>query len=75
VLREIDLQAWSEQEAADFFSDSFARADMTLGPQALTTLVDAAGGIPMLAHEIGDAVYHASSGDVVTLDDVTMGHD
>jgi hypothetical protein len=44
-----------------------------LEPQALQEMVDYAGGLPVLAHEIGDAVWRAAEASVVTEHDARIG--
>ena len=53
----IEIQPWSDAETDDFFRETFAKAHVSVERDAMRVLVQYAGGLPVLAHEIGDAVY------------------
>lgn len=53
----IDLAPWSDDDARDFYRNSFALAEASLGERQLDYLVGLAGGLPTLAHEIGSALW------------------
>ena len=53
----IDISPWSDDEAAQFYTESFEAGNMTVPPDGLKLLVRFTGGLPVLAHEIGDAVW------------------
>ncbi|MCS7223319.1 MAG: ATP-binding protein [Armatimonadetes bacterium] len=57
VLFPLDIPLWSQNECGEFFRSAFDRVKMTVMDDALTEMVDFAGGHPALAHEIGDAVF------------------
>jgi Cdc6-like AAA superfamily ATPase len=69
-----DIRLWNDAEATDFYTQTFQQtAAVRLEPQALQEMVDYAGGLPVLAHEIGDAVWRAAEAGVVTEHDARIG--
>lgn len=56
----VDIPPWSEGDVMDFFQRAFDSVRMDVEPGALTSLVTFAGGVPVLAHEIGDAAFRAA---------------
>jgi len=53
----VDLPPMSEDESKNFFSEYFSKAGMKVDSDALTLMVDFSAGLPMLMHEVGDAVF------------------
>jgi Cdc6-like AAA superfamily ATPase len=69
-----DIRPWSKQETTDFYAQTFQQAAaLRLEKQALQEMVRYAGGLPVLAHEIGDAVWRAAEAGVVTEHDARVG--
>ncbi len=60
VFDPIDIRAWSDAESRSFFEDTFGKANISCEPMALDSMTLFTGGLPMLAHEIGDAVFSAN---------------
>lgn len=69
VFELIEICPWSEEETTEFFQKAFAQAAVRLHPRALKTMVGFSGGLPVLAHEIGDAVWRKANGPEVTSDE------
>ena len=57
VFELIDVAPWSDHEVMDFFRSSFDSVDAAVGEADLRELVRFSGGLPVLAHELGDAVW------------------
>jgi hypothetical protein len=57
VLDVIDIRAWSSAEARDFYARAFGSVGLTVDRDAMDMLVQYAGGLPVFAHEIGDAAF------------------
>lgn len=57
----VDIPPWSEDNVRDFFRRAFASVRIEVEPGALDSLVTFAGGVPVLAHEIGDAAFRAAT--------------
>jgi len=53
----VHVGAWSDEETEDFFRRSFGKVSVRVDEKALATFVHFAGGLPVLAHEIGDAAF------------------
>jgi len=52
-----DLKPWTDRETESFFKNAFDAVSIEVEPMALVTLVEHSGGLPVIAHEIGDAAY------------------
>ena len=69
----IEIRPWSDEETADFFRETFQKASATVEPDAMRLLVDYTGGLPVIGHEIGDAVWRNASKSKITLKDAQAG--
>jgi hypothetical protein len=54
----VEIRAWSEEETRTFYQNAFPRIGMKIEEPALDLLTRFAGGLPVLAHEIGDAAFN-----------------
>lgn len=59
VFDVVDIRAWRAEETEEFFKTAFSKVEMEIEPNALQILVQYCGGLPVLAHEIGDATFRA----------------
>jgi hypothetical protein len=57
----IEVRAWSDAETRSFFEEAFSRIETRVEADAADLLARFAGGLPMLAHEIGDAAFNHDS--------------
>jgi LmbE family N-acetylglucosaminyl deacetylase len=57
VLDPVDVNPWTAPETRAFYHQAFLKVGMTIEESALTLLTHYAGGLPVLAHEIGDAAF------------------
>lgn len=73
ILDLVHLAPWSEEEGHDFFRQAFQSAGMELTEPALRLAARFSGGLPVLAHEIGDAIFRAASGPSVSDQEVRLG--
>ena len=69
----IEISAWSKDEARDFYTSTFHSADVDVDEKALAPLVEYAGGLPVLAHEIGDAAFRSDDDNYIDVDDALAG--
>ncbi len=69
----VEIKPWSEEETADFYQRAFRSGQVEVERTALQTMVNFSGGLPVLAHEIGDAVWRLTSGPRVRLADAWNG--
>ena len=57
VFDVVDIRPWSDEEVAKFYQKAFGSIDMVIDDVALDIMVQYTGGLPVIAHEIGDAVF------------------
>lgn len=73
VFDVIEIKTWSEQEARNFFEETFLKVNVTVTEEALELLVRFTGGLPVLAHEIGDATFKVDKDDHIDGNDAWGG--
>ena len=69
----VNIPPWSHSEAKDFYKRTFESVHAEIGEEELDTLVTFAGGLPVLAHELGDAVWRVSKGPRISKSEVNEG--
>ena len=69
----IDLAPWTTEEVKKFYRMSLQRVDATVGDNELNILSAFTGGLPVLAHEIGDAVWRTASSPDISDEDARKG--
>jgi AAA+ ATPase superfamily predicted ATPase len=67
------LKPWNVDETKDFYKASFSKRAVEIDDDALSLMVINTGGFPVLAQEIGDAVWRATDGSKVTRSDALSG--
>lgn len=73
VFELIDIAPWADEEVQQFYSKTFAAAGAEVSKENLEMMVMWAGGLPALAHEIGDAVWRTAFTTTVRPLDVLHG--
>lgn len=73
VFELVQIHCWSDEETTDFYRRAFRNAQVDVEPQALQAMVRFSGGMPALAHEIGDAVWRLAAGPKVREDEAWKG--
>ena len=73
VFEPIDITPWSNQEATEFYQNAFQSAHAKIEQKQLNRLVMYAGGLPVLAHEIGDAVWRTAQNFEINAKEITQG--
>ena len=73
VFQLIRIAPWSDDEAASFYRNSLQSANAEITEDGLDAMMAYAGGLPVLAHEIGDAVWRAAEGPEIQLREVVAG--
>ena len=73
VFELIDIAPWADDEAMDFYRNSFDSVSAKIDATDLRQLVRLAGGVPILAHEIGDAVWRTARGLRIDSKEVRKG--
>ena len=73
VFEVINIAPWSDDEAMDFYRNSFDSVGARIAATDLRQLVQFTGGVPILAHEIGDAVWRTARGLQIDSKEVREG--
>lgn len=73
VFDAIEIRAWDEQESREFFKTTFEKVKTPVDGDALDLLSLYAGGLPVLAHEIGDAVFRTDDDNRIDRKDALRG--
>ena len=73
VFELIDISPWSDTEAAEFYQHTFESANAKIEETELSRLVWFTGGLPVLAHEIGDAVWRTAQSSDINAREVSQG--
>lgn len=69
-----DIRPWNEQETSEFFLRAFRKnAAVEINDDALQAMVRFTDGMPVIAHEIGDAVWRTAGDSPVTLSEAMDG--
>ncbi len=69
----IDLPAMSDDEVEVFFQTYFGKCGVSIDKSALGRMVNFSAGLPMLMHEIGDAVFWANNDNFINDHDSLAG--
>lgn len=69
----VDLRPWTPEESLDFFRSAFRQVGIATDDAALDMLVRYAGGLPVLAHEIGDAAFKVDTDNRIDSQDALRG--
>lgn len=64
-----EIMPWSEEETRTFYRNAFSKVGMECDEVAVTHLAVGAGGLPVLAHEIGDAAFNLDTDDRIDEED------
>ncbi len=69
----VDLPPMSNSESEDFFMNMFGGQNVTVTSEALSPMVGLSGGLPMLMHEVGDAVFWQDKDNNISEKDAKLG--
>ena len=69
----IDIQPWTPEESVGFFESSFAKGNCVVKQDAHEELVRCSGGLPIMAHELGHAIWEILESKEITELDVLKG--
>lgn len=73
VFELIDIAPWSDDEVSQFYRQSFDAGGAKISEESLKGLAQFTGGLPVLAHEIGDAVWRTARGPTIEKNEVWEG--
>ncbi|MFQ5914912.1 MAG: AAA family ATPase [Nitrospinota bacterium] len=71
VFELVEIAAWSPDETTTFYRDAFSRVGIKVEDEALGILSQFAGGLPVLAHEIGDAAFLIDTDSYIDVGDAS----
>lgn len=69
----VEIKAWSASETERFFRTAFEKVGVSVTKSALSLLAGFTGGLPVLAHEIGDATFAVDKDDCIDDNDALLG--
>ena len=73
IFRLMDIKPWSDEETQKFYRDRFSESSVGISDDALELMLSYTGGLPMMAHHIGDAVWCASHDESIGKKDAENG--
>ena len=73
VFELINISPWSPKETEEFYRNTFQSMDASIDQKELNRLVLFTGGLPVLAHEIGDAVWRTAQSLNINTQEVSQG--
>jgi AAA+ ATPase superfamily predicted ATPase len=73
IFNVIELNSMNNNDTEEFFKKAFESADITIEQEALPILTRYSGGLPVLLHEVGDAVYWEDSDNCIDKGDAIKG--
>ena len=73
IFRVIEIERLSDEEVRTFMSKAFEKAEIKVEPEAMEYMVDDSSGLPIMMHEIGDAVFWADTDGLVDKNDTITG--
>jgi len=69
----ISVDPWTLEESDEFFKNSFEKHGVKVKQSEIESLTKYSGGLPAVAHELGDAVWENLDDQEVTSTDVFLG--
>jgi hypothetical protein len=69
VFEITEIREWSNEETSIFYRNAFFKVGMEVDEEALKGLTRFAGGLPVLAHEIGDAAFTLDTDEHIDAND------
>ena len=73
VFEVVDIAPWSDDEVVEFFGRTFQRGGATVTRSDLGFMARYTGGLPVLAHEMGDAVWRIARAQDIKTREVARG--
>ena len=73
VLDPIEIAPWSDDEVLDFYRSAFRDGDAEISEASVRMLSGYTGGLPVLAHELGDAVWRTARSPRIDRSEVVEG--
>ncbi len=69
----LEISNWTDEETEAFYREAFGKVNVSIRKDALDIMVQFTGGLPVFAHEIGDAVFRIDDDDKINIGDAKRG--
>lgn len=69
----IEIKPFSDTETENFYQLAFSKHNISVEPPAMKLLCRYSGGLPMLLHEVGDAVFWVDTDNRISSEDAVNG--
>jgi AAA+ ATPase superfamily predicted ATPase len=73
VFELIEIKPWSDEEVRIFYERAFESVQASYTEDDLKLMVQFTGGLPVLAHEIGDSVWRSASSTQLSDEEIWVG--
>jgi hypothetical protein len=73
IFKVINLKKLSNENVKNFFVKAYEKAGITVEDEALNIMVRYSGGLPVIMHEIGDAIFWVNSDGIIDVEDALNG--
>ncbi len=73
IFRVVDIDKLSDKEVNEFFEKTFGKVNIEVESEAMGAMVGFSSGLPILMHEIGDAVFWRDDDGVISKEDTLPG--
>jgi len=73
IFRVVDIEKLSDKEVKEFFEKAFEKVKINVEDEAMDIMVRYSSGLPILMHEIGDAVFWNDNDGVIDKEDALGG--
>ncbi len=73
IFRVVEIAKLSDEEVEKFLLNAFTKVSMEVENKAMRIMVHFSGGLPLLMHEIGDAVFWVDDDNIITEEDAKKG--
>lgn len=73
IFRVTDIEKLSNEEVKQFLEQAFKKAKIKIKPDAMEIMVNFSSGLPILMHEIGDAIFWVDTDGSIDYKDALQG--
>jgi len=73
VFNIIEIDSLSDTEVEEFYNKAFNSVDVEIDENAMDLIKNFSGGLPVVMHEIGDAIFYINQDDIIDVEDALDG--
>jgi AAA+ ATPase superfamily predicted ATPase len=73
IFNVIELSPMQPSEVTEFFRKTFGDQNIYISDDILSKIVQLTGGLPMLMHEVGDAIFWEDTDNFIDINDANRG--